>query len=332
MLESSRDITKKAIKFERPSRIPLCLSFDDDPLNEAITRRVLESYSSDIIVVSCKDPEFMPEEEGLTQWGYRWETMGETMGEVKDNPIKNWDMLGEWMKKAPDFTTPSRYYLARKAREQNPDKYLVGHAGFMMTEVFLLRGFYGFMTDLYLERDNLDILMGYMYTQGKNAVDGFAGAGMDAIIVCEDWGFQDRPMIDPKLWYEVFYDPMKAFVDHIHNHGMAYILHSCGHILDYLDYFVEMGVDVIQMDQQHCMGLDKLSKWRGKLCFFSPVDIQFSPVMDGKQIVDYANQMIEKLSSEKGGFMYKAYGQPAAIHMPTENIISEIRAFKSIHY
>ena len=328
MSDSPRALTLKAIKFQNPHRIPLCLYFNSNALNGPIGARVLEELDSDMQVVFCDDPEWAPEEEGLTQWGYRFETMGETMGEVKDCPLKDWGELGHWLEKAPDFSIRRRYGLARETRAGNPDIFLIGGLGFMMMEIFNLRGLAEFMTDLYLERGNLDKVIDYIYAQARHAVDGFADAGMDAVIAWEDWGLQDRVMVNPEKWREVFFARMKDFIDYVHGRGMCYILHCCGYILDYLDYFVEMGVDVIQMDQQMNMGLDRLSGWRGKICFFNPVDIQFSPGMSEAEIAEYARRMAGTLGTENGGFMYKAYSQPAAIHMPAANIISEARAFQ----
>jgi hypothetical protein len=212
----------------------------------------------------------------------------------------------------------------------NPDKFLIGGLGFMMMQLFNIRGLDNFFMDLYLERENLDVLIDYIYKQGKHAVDGFADAGMDAVIAWEDWGLQKQVMINPKLWQEMFFDRMKSFVDYIHSKGMVYILHSCGYIVEYLDFFVEIGVDVIQLDQQMNIGIDTLADWKGKICFFNCADIQSSPSMDEHQIMEYMRNMATSLGSENGGFMYKVYSQPAAIHMSAENIISEIRALQDL--
>ena len=234
------------------------------------------------------------------------------------------------MNKKPDFSLARRYDYAKEMRAKHPDIFLVGGIGMLATEHINLRGFGECMVDLYLERENVEILYDVLYGAAEQAIDGFAKAGMDAVISWEDWGLQDRAMIDPKLWREIYYNRVKKIVDRVHSHGMLYILHSCGYLLDYLDIFVELGIDVIQLDQQMCMGFDKLSKWRGKICFFNPVDIQYSPNMDDSQIVEYANRMAKSLGNERGGFMYKLYSQPAAIHLPAKNIVSEIRAFRSI--
>ena len=101
------------------------------------------------------------------------------------------------------------------------------------------------------------------------------------------------------------------------------------HITYLLDVFTEFGVDVIQMDQQMNMGLELLGKWTGKICFLCPVDIQHSVQMTKEEMGSYIKDMIHALSTEKGGFMYKAYPQPAAIHMPEEQLRQEIELMKN---
>ena len=330
---TSRECVIRAIDFKKPDRIPLCVNFNYGLLNSSIRDEVLAaipSFQTDIMLVYCGDPQFVPEEEGMNQWGYRYESLGETMGEVTNPPIKDWSQFDAWLKKAPDFSHARRYDTARAARLQNPDKFLIGGIGLIATEMINLRGFGASMEDLYLERGNVERMLDVLYSAAKHAVNGYASAGIDAVLSWEDWGLQDRAMVDPKLWREIFFDRMKELVALTHSHGMKYVLHSCGYILDYMDMFIELGIDVIQQDQQLCMGFDKLSKWRGKICFMNPVDVQHSPKMDDGQITEYAHRMAQALGSEDGGFIYMMYASPAAIGMPARNIVSEIRGFKSI--
>lgn len=258
------------------------------------------------------------------------ETFGETMGEVKNPPLENWDNFDKWESQLPDFTKPRRYQNVKEARKKYPDKFLVGALGMMMEEIINLRGYSNCMMDYYEEQENLERLIDSLYEKGKQMVDGYADAGMDAVIAWEDWGLQRGPMMSFALWKEFYYDRMKSFVEYIHSKGMKYILHSCGHITYLLDTFTEFGIDVIQMDQQLNMGLDTLHNWSEKICFFCPIDIQHSVGMSELEMKQYAEELIKKLGSSKGGFMYKAYAQPAAIHMPEEKLRKEIEIFQSI--
>lgn len=331
-MQKSKDCVKKAIEFKNPERIPICLDFDKDELNQKISRDILKENDADILIISSFDPDFIPIGEGYSQWGYKMETFGETMGEVKNPPLEEWDNYEQWYKGLPDFTSPSRYAEAKEMRKKLPDKYLVGGLGMMMEEIINLRGYENYMTDFFEEEDNLNKLIDCLYEKGKQMVDGYAEAGLDAVMAWEDWGLQNGPMMSFSLWKKYFYDRMKDFVDYIHEKGLRYFLHSCGHITYLLDTFVEFGIDVIQMDQQKNMGLDELHKWAGKICFLCPVDIQHSVGMKSIDMEKYVEEMISKLGTQHGGFIYKAYPQPAAIHMPVEKLRKEIGFFKKFTY
>ena len=328
-MQTSKECVLNAIEGKGPDRIPVCLDFDSDALNEAITKSIIKDYDADILIVPSYDPEFVPIAEGYSQWGYKMETFGETMGEVKNPPLESWGNFENWKSCLPDFTAPSRYAEAKKLRQLYPDKYLVGGLGMMMEEIINLRGYANCMVDYYDEEENLNRLIDCLYEVGKQMVDGYAEAGLDAVMAWEDWGLQRGPMMSFGMWETYYYDRMKNFVDYIHKKGMKYFLHSCGHITYLLDVFTEFGVDVIQMDQQMNMGLELLGKWKGRICFLCPVDIQHSVQMTKEEMGTYMKDMVRALSTEKGGFMYKAYPQPAAIHMTEKQLRQEIDFEKS---
>lgn len=331
-MQTSRECVKRALTGTGPDRIPVCLDFDQDHLNRAITESTLQDYTSDVIIVSSYDPEFVPVGEGYSQWGYKMETFGETMGEVKDRPLESWDNFHAWKSRLPDFSQERRYENVREIRQKYPDRYVVGGLGMMMEEIINLRGYANCMMDYYEEPEQLCQLIDCLYQIARQQIDGYAAAGLDGVIAWEDWGLQKGPMMSYSLWQEFYYDKMKDLVDYIHSKGMTYFLHSCGNILYLLDTFAEFGIDAIQMDQQMNMGLDRLSSWKGKLCFWCPVDIQHSVDMSLEEMGQYIHEMITSLGTEDGGFMYKAYPQPAAIHMPEEQLRREIHFMQSYRY
>lgn len=331
MMQSSRECVKRAIEGRNPEWIPCCLSFDTDMNNYTITKNIIQEYETDIIIVPCEDPDYIPVKEGYTQWGYKMETFGETMGEVVDPPLKEWENYESWEQGLPDFTSKSRYAKAKELRKKYPDKFLAGGLGMMMEQIINLRGYAECMMDYYDEPEKLNCLIDCLYEKGKQMVDGYAESGMDAVIAWEDWGLQNGPMISFSLWKEYYYERMKDFVAYVHAKGMKYLLHSCGHITYLLDTFVEIGIDVIQMDQQMNMGLELLSKWKEKICFWCPVDIQHSVLMSEKEIEIYIKEMLNALSYSSGGFMYKAYAQPAAIHMSEKKLRKEIEFMKRLN-
>lgn len=330
---TSRERVARCIEFRGPDRIPLCLEIDESrPEDRTIRSHIRSIYKSDFLQAMNADPEFAPGVPGEDEWGCVWESMGETMGEVTGIPLPDWDRYPEWKKRIPDMTDPIRYAAARELRASSPDAYIMGGLGAVMMSLIYFRGYEGYMTDIHLERRNLEDLIDLIYAAVRDQVDRYAEAGMDAVIAWEDWGLQDRLMIDPAMWRGLFKARVKKMVDHIHDRGMHYILHSCGYIADIIDDLIETGVDVLQLDQQELMGLDVLERYAGRTCFFCPGDIQFASCnANAAEIASYCRELASRLSTEKGGFMYKTYAQPLSVHIPQIAIETECATFREIN-
>ncbi len=331
-MQTSRERTLRAIEFRGPDKIPICLDFNrKHALDKEYARIVTERFPQDMVSVGHYDPDFRHAPDEPDEWGCVWSSMGHTMGEVIVHPLDSWDKFDRWAKALPDFSDPKRYIKVHEARRKYPDHFLVGGIGMMMEDIINFRGFEEYMTDLYLEREKLDELIDLLYKKADEVIHRYAEAGVDGIIAWEDWGLQDRPLMRPALWQEIFKERMAKMIKTIHDCGMKYMLHSCGYILDFIDDFVEIGVDVLQMDQQRNMGLDALKeKVNGRMCLWCPTDVQFiSRNKDIDQVLAYDREMVSKLSSAKGGFMYKVYGSPEAIEVPLETLLAEVEFFSN---
>ena len=66
---------------------------------------------------------------------------------------------------------------------------------------------------------------------------------LDSVCVHDDWGSQGAPFFSEAVAREIFLPEMKRFVDHVHSKGWICDLHSCGHIEDRANIFVEAGFD-----------------------------------------------------------------------------------------
>ena len=66
---------------------------------------------------------------------------------------------------------------------------------------------------------------------------------LDGFEIHDDWGSQKSPFFSEDVGREVYLPEMKRFVDHVHSKGKFINLHSCGHIEDRADIFVEAGFD-----------------------------------------------------------------------------------------
>jgi hypothetical protein len=67
--------------------------------------------------------------------------------------------------------------------------------------------------------------------------------------VADDWGTQERTFVSKKIFGDFFAPRYKAIFDAIHACGWHVILHSCGRINQFVPLFIDLGVDVLNMQQ-----------------------------------------------------------------------------------
>jgi hypothetical protein len=130
---------------------------------------------------------------------------------------------------------------------------------------------------------------------------------------CDVWGLQNNLMIPPEAWHEIWRPRYERVYRAAHDAGLLTFLHSCGNITAILDDLIEIGLDVIQMDQQENMGLDNLGRrFGGRITFWSPVDIQATMAHGSlDEIRQYCHEMVNTLGRPEGGFMVRWYDDPA---------------------
>lgn len=289
---TSRELTILAIERKNPPRYPI-LHFNRNVEKGDVVGAGYEPAS-----------DFHSDIQGMTEWGFTWEHVDDTMGQPKDYPIKEYSDLESYA--FPDPAADGRLALIEAMQKKYPDKFLIaglGISGFNL--VTFLRGFENTLTDLYTDTEQIlgltDKVMGF-----ENAlIHRFAGLKADAVGFGDDWGTQNALMISPQLWREYFKPRYKKQFDLAHELGMYVYFHSCGYILDILPDFIEIGVDVINLNQPDLFGVEKLGEeFAGKICFNCPVDHQTTAIHGtDKDIESYILRMKNNLSKNGGGYM-----------------------------
>ncbi len=300
---NSREIVKRTIHFEGAERLPYDLP---------------QGYGTDFAHVNMTpSPDTRPSQ-GVDEWGAVWENIGVCqLGEVKEFPLKSWDTFDQLT--IPDITEPHRWSTLHDARERAGDKFLLANGISIYERVHFIRGLENTWIDIHDHPDALAALLDILVQMNIYAIKRYAQAGADGYMFCDDWGLQDRLMISPKVWRK-FWKPRYARIfTAAHEAGLLTFLHSCGHITAILDDLIEIGLDVIHMDQQENMGLSLLGeRFGGRLTFYSPVDIQ-QTMAHGTldEIRAYCRSMVALLGRSQGGFIPRWYSDPVgAGHRP----------------
>jgi uroporphyrinogen-III decarboxylase len=194
-----------------------------------------------------------------------------------------------------------------------------------------LMGFEELMVAPYTQPEGLNALLDRLTDLTVAAIEQWASiGGVDGYMTWEDWGLQTSLQMKVETFRE-FYKPRYArIVETAHSHGMHYFWHNCGHILDMIPDMIEIGVDVVQLDQPRLMGHHALTQlFGGRICFWNTVDIQWST--RGGVTVDEVraevSDMVASFDRFDGGFIARQYPQPWDIDLSYEHNIAIYEAF-----
>jgi len=316
-----RECVKRAVLFQGPERVPVALPVE---------------WGDDFFWVSVTgDPGWKPsiatDLRWEDEWGCIWEKLpgDKTKGQVKEFPLRDYGSFDRL--RFPDYENPARYTAARERIAANVDDRFV-MAGIPLSLIHrleYLRGHEEAWTDPYLHPLELGRLLDRLSDIAIDAIDEYARIGVDGVFSCDDWGLQDRLMIQPDAFREFWKPRYKRVYRHAHEKGMLTFLHSCGYIIDILRDLKEAELDVIQMDQQENMGLARLDAVAGgHLCFWCPVDIQKTMIHGTiAEIEGYARKLIDTFGKYNGGFIGKWYPSPEAVGHTPEKIAAMSKTF-----
>lgn len=299
---NSYEVVKAAINFECPDRLPIEASsqgFSD----------TVDIYANKISRLGCAP--------GQTQsydaWGCLWvRTDKEPTGQIKGHPLEeDWEALNsyEW----PDADNPEYYEGLEKQFEGSEGKYVKTHIGmFLFERLQALRGLVNVMEDLYLEPEALENLMDrivdFNIRYVQNMAERFPGK-IHGIRVTDDWGTNQSTFISPALWDQFFRPRYVKMIDAIHDVGWDIWLHSCGRINSLINRFIDINVDVLNLQQPTLLGIEEIGKeYAGKICFSTTCDLQMTlPFKSDEEVEAEAKLLLESFGTEKGGVILSEY-------------------------
>ncbi len=300
-----REVIKRNLEFSNPSRIGLV--FD--------RKRI-----SDFRGAGIDNSEIFKQNrwvEGNKEyyndiWGNVWyRVVGMSSGgEIFKPVIEDWSALK--ILKLPDLGAAQRFEKAHHIFDEEKQKYRVGNLpGFPFAICRYMRKLEIYLQDIILERAYIDELHDKVTTLLEKVIKNYADVGADGVFFCEDWGTQERLLISPDMWREIYKPLYKRLCDVAHKNGLNVLMHSCGYNWMILDDLAEVGINAFQFDQPELYGLEKLAQKLQKLkvCLYSPVDIQRTMQSGNKELITQcANEMVKLFFGPHGGLIAKNYG------------------------
>lgn len=306
---TSKEIIRRIINHDQPPRI----GYDFNA-----------PYESDIYgLSSCKL--ISPEYDDKLSWGsypdikalvpnFKGEVHYDQFGNIHGR-LKN-DARGECIKGKlqEDFDKVNTYefpkidmdynnYLKTLNLKNNP-KFVMGGIPLSAFSTFRdIRLMENALMDILIEPENTKILLGKVLDKILEIVDLCGQNGFDGIMMADDWGMQHATFISPAAFKEFFKPLYRAIAEKAHSYDMKYFVHSCGLVYDFIEDFIDAGVDVMQFDQPELSGSHVLAEEFGsRMTFHCPVDIQkIMTTGDRKLIEEGAYNMVNTFKEVCGG-------------------------------
>lgn len=226
---------------------------------------------------------------------------GKTKGECVKGALGDWEGLDAFA--FPALTCPEGDY-------RNHTDYVVAYAPLSVFSTLRdTRLMANALMDVALEPEHIKDFLERVCAVLEKAIDHYASQGVDAMMMADDWGTQDRTFISPAAFDAIFLPAYKRLVDRLHEHGMAFILHSCGYNQAFMDSFLSAKVDVLQFDQLGLYGYERMAAdYADAVTFYSPLDIQKTlPTGDRALIESEALRMATAFQRRGGGLIFKDY-------------------------
>lgn len=316
---SSYEVVRRAIEFETPDRLPV--RFDSLGISDVHGVGWNQIGAGDHGLSRSTD-----------EWGCLWVRSEEVnMGQVKGHPLLNRMDLSSYV--GPDPDDPSLYEGMEACFAGSDGKYVVTGIFMLLFErIHALHGFQNTLEDLYVARDWVEKLADQIveYDLGimRNIAERFPGR-IHGFSFTDDWGTQRGVFIRPSLWDEVFKPRYKRIFDAAHDAGWHVWMHSCGRINDVIGSLVDIGLDVINLQQPRALGIEEIGEqFAGSVCFESLCDIQHTlPLKGADEIRAEARLLLERWATPKGGFILSDYGDGRAIGVELEKKEAMLKAF-----
>ncbi len=171
-----------------------------------------------------------------------------------------------------------------------------------------IRGTENLYIDLMLQPNGFIDFLDKMHDFNCRLITKWSQTDVDAIFFLDDWGSQRSLLINPSLWRDIFKPMYRDFINIAHSHGKKVFMHSDGYILDIMPDLIELGLDAIN-SQIFCMGVDKLSKFKGKITFWGEIDRQhILPRGTKEDVVRAVEQVYNNLWDNGGCIAQCEYG------------------------
>ncbi len=260
----------------------------------------------------------------VDEWGCRFDNPYDgLLGRALEPPIRRWSDL-------ESFHPPAGLLdLDRDAIDRfcaSTDRFVLAGAPVRLFErLCLLRAMEGALADLLERPPGLGVLLDLLRRHARAEVAAWAATDVDAIVIADDWGGEDRLLVSPDTWRQAFKPLYRELCATARQAGKFVFMHSDGWILDIVPDLVEIGVQALNC-QVARMGAPALGRFRGRLTFWGEIDRHAVLAHGSADDVRHAVREACDHLSARGGVIAQCEFGPGA---RPENVIEVFRAWQA---
>ena len=280
---SGRKRVKQALTFSSPDRAPrdlwalpyisLFRKSELDAMYQAFPMDIGSSQLSpgwsEKVVQACSKAGAYTDD-----WGSVW-YVGEpgVIGEVKYPAISDWSDLDKFQ--PPWHLINTRDFAYTNQCYEESDLFMLSDVTARPFErLQFLRGTENLFVDIAYGTLEFRKLLEIVHEFYLKDISSWCKANVDAIFFMDDWGMNDRLLIQPQIWREIFKPLYQEYVNMIHQAGKFAFFHTDGNIEQIFGDLVDLGIDAINA-QLFTMDLESISRqFKGKITFWGEIDRQ----------------------------------------------------------
>ena len=341
-----RENILRAVRFEQPESIPMIFH-----INPACWYHYPQGALQDFMEAHprlfpdfrrCQEPvepELLPYAragvEFTDPWGCVWQTAQDgIVGTVTKHPLESWKDFDTFTPPDPDrYDHWGPVDWRKKSRQASQLGFKrqiaageIGH-GHTFLKLTDLRGYQNLLYDMTDEEPRLERLIAMLEEFNRRLVQNYIRvARVEWMGYAEDLGMQIGPMISPIYFKKYIVPSYRRIVAPAREAGCIVHMHSDGDIRALVDDLVEVGFDVLNL-QDLVNGIDWIKEnLSGRVCV--DLDIDRQKITYGgtpEQIDALIRQEVETLGSKQGGLMM-IYGLYPGV--PLENAAALIDAME----
>lgn len=263
-------------------------------------------------------------------WGVTWHNAQEGIAGIpKVYPLANWKALDTLKVPGVDvdeWGSPVDWRAIERGIAESGHQGYVKAGGIRLWErMWFLRGMESLMMDVATGRPEVQELLDVVVEHNMTVVDKWLSLDVDGIGFGDDWGTQERLLINPRHWRRYFKPAYAKLFERVKRAGKHTWLHSDGYILPIIPDLIEIGLDVIN-PQLNCNGADNVGRLcRAQICVDADLDRQYViPFGTPAEVREHVRQSIKTIASDDGGMLIIAHAYPLA---PLENVAALYEAF-----